>query len=54
MTSAYNDDGLRLASGNTYQTLQKGKDEGPSYLKLGMFSFIPKIVMKSYLSRIHV
>ena len=31
--------------GKTYQTLQKGKDYGPSYLKLGMFSFTTRIVM---------
>ena len=45
MTSADNDNELRLASGNTCRTLQKGKDYGPSYLKLGMFSLIQKTVM---------
>ena len=29
----------------TCRTLQKGKDYGPGYLKLGMFSSMPKIVM---------
>ena len=45
MTSADNDKELQLASGNTYRTLQKEKDQGPSYLELGIFSFIAKIVM---------
>ena len=45
MTLADNDNELQLASGNTYWTLQKRKDWGLSYLKIGMFSFIPKIVM---------
>ena len=29
----------------TYRTLQKGKDYSPSYLKLGIFSFMSKIVI---------
>ena len=45
MTSTDNVNKLRLASGETCRTLQKGKYQGPSYIKLGMFSLIPKIVM---------
>ena len=44
---ADNDKGYDRRRDKACWTLQKGKDLSPSYLKLGMFSLGPKIVMSS-------
>ena len=47
MTSANNVNGLRTddVRKRNIRLYKREKDWSPSYLKLGMFSFIPKIVM---------
>ena len=53
-TSADNANELQLASGKTCRSLQKGKDYGPSYLKLGIFSLRAKDYDESCLDMSHM
>ena len=58
MMSADSDDELWLALGNYMSNSRKRERLGSSYLKLGMFSSMPKIVMSrarvGFMSRLQI